>query len=196
MKYCNVLTTHDIDSNPVSIGRRDFFKLAVLGGGFTLLYATAPAYTGETDALLLSCMDYRLVDDLVTYMDGRGLKDKYDHIVLAGASAGAYHEKFAAWHETFWSHLQVAIDLHKIQKVIVIDHRDCGAYKIAVGAEHVKDPKSEYEAHAAILIPFAAKILEKYPTLAVEAHLMALDGSVEDVKLSSNHLDQIFNNPA
>ena len=78
-------------------------------------------------------MDYRLVDDLVKFMDGKGMTNKYDHVILAGASAGAMHGKFAAWHETFWSHLAVAIDLHKTHKVMIIDRRNCGAYKIALG---------------------------------------------------------------
>lgn len=34
-------------------------------------------------------MDYRLTDDTVAYMEGHGLHDKYDHVVLAGASLGA-----------------------------------------------------------------------------------------------------------
>ncbi len=148
-----------------------------------MFYSAASVHaSGKVEALLLSCMDYRLVDDLTKHMDSLGLTDKYDHVVLAGASAGASHDKFAAWHDTFWSHLQVAIDLHKISKVMIIDHRDCGAYKIAIGKEHAADPKTEYAAHAAILLPLAAKIKEKYPALGVETYLMGLDGKVEDVK--------------
>ena len=39
-------------------------------------------------------MDYRLMDDIERYMSGRGLRDKYDHIVLAGASLGAITDKY------------------------------------------------------------------------------------------------------
>ena len=163
-------------------GRRRFIKLAALGGGATLLLGRAPAYaSGSAEALLLSCMDFRLVDDLVRYMDGRGLTNRYDHIVLAGASAGATQDKFKDWQPAFWQHLQVAIDLHKIHRVIVIDHRDCGAYKIAFGAEHAADADVELAVHAAVLCKLARAIQAKYPKLAVETHLMALDGSVTAV---------------
>src|SRR5262245_58173974 len=113
--------------------RRRFLQLAALGGGASLLAAipfvpTARA-AGTTEALLLSCMDFRLMDDIERYMSGRGLRDKYDHIVLAGASLGAITHKYRAWNKTFWQHLDIAIQLHAIHTVVVLDHRDCGAYK-------------------------------------------------------------------
>jgi hypothetical protein len=173
---------HDAGLVDVQPGRRQFLKLATLGAGVTLLFGANPAAaSGGTEALLLSCMDYRLVDDFVKFMDSKGLTNKYDHVVLAGASAGAAHETFKDWHATFWSHLQVAIDLHKIHKVMVIDHRDCGAYKIAIGADHVKDPVVEFGAHAKIITALAGMIKEKHPELAFEAYLMAIDGTVEAV---------------
>jgi carbonic anhydrase len=166
------------------LGRRRFVQLAALGGGLSLLLGRAPgtAQAASTaEALLLSCMDYRLVDDVVRYMDGRGLTDNYDHVILAGASAGAVHPVFEAWHETFWQHVQAAVDLHRIKRVIVVDHRDCGAYKIALGPEHASDPATERAAHSDLLAALAAQVAERQPALAVETHLMALDGSVERI---------------
>jgi carbonic anhydrase len=182
MKDCNCIHANDLTTPELKLGRRTFLKLGVLGAGMSMFFSASPARaSGGTDALLLSCMDYRLVDDLVKFMDGKNMTDKYDHVVLAGASAGATHEKFAAWHETFWSHLQVAIDLHKIRKVMVIDHRDCGAYKIALGKDHLKDAETEREAHAKILNILAQEIHAKYPQLAIETYLMAVDGGVEEI---------------
>lgn len=69
--------------------RRNFLKLAALGGSASLLASFVPSTAqaaGGTDALLLSCMDYRLVDETERYMTGRGLRDKYDHVILAGAA--------------------------------------------------------------------------------------------------------------
>ena len=39
----------------------------------------------------------------------------------------------AKWHETFWDNLAASIGLHGIKSVIAIDHRDCGAARIAYG---------------------------------------------------------------
>src|SRR5687768_14518493 len=51
--------------------RRGFLRFAVLGGSVSLLAATSwlpeARATGGTDALLLSCMDFRLMDDIGRY---------------------------------------------------------------------------------------------------------------------------------
>ena len=39
-------------------------------------------------------------------------------------------KKFKKWHSTFIDNLSTSIKLHKINKLIVINHRDCGAAKI------------------------------------------------------------------
>lgn len=132
---------------------------------------------------MLSCMDYRLVDDLVTYMEGKHMHDEYDHVVLAGASLGVVSEKFADWHKTFWQHLDVAIKLHHIEEVIVIDHRDCGAYKLALGADAVDTPEKETAAHAKSIQDFARQVSEKHKELKVYGYLMALDGKAEEIKI-------------
>ena len=76
--------------------------------------------------------------------------------------------------------MQVAIDLHGIHKVVVIDHRDCGAYKVILGKD-LTDPKQEFEAHAAQMRSLRQDINQRHPKLEVALHLMALDGTVETV---------------
>src|SRR5690349_743840 len=104
--------------------RRTFLKLASLGAGAALFSATLPKAaraSGNVEALLLSCMDYRLVDDIARYMDGRGMTNNYDHVVLAGASLGALIDSKPDWAETFWDHVEVAKHLHHIHKIIILD---------------------------------------------------------------------------
>lgn len=173
------------ETNVLEKSRRKFLQLAALGGGVSLLASVSllpqARAAGGTDALLLSCMDFRLMDDIERYMSGRGLRDKYDHIVLAGASLGAITDKYPAWNKTFWEHLDIAIQLHSIHTVIVMDHRDCGAYKVILGPEHAQEPKKEKDTHAAQLKKLQGMINQKYPKLKVETLLMALDGQVETV---------------
>lgn len=175
------------EHEPAVLGnsRRRFLQLAALGGGASLLAVASllpeARATGQADALLLSCMDFRLMDDIERYMSGRGLRDKYDHVVLAGASLGAITDKYPAWNKTFWEHLDIAIKLHNIHTVIVMDHRDCGAYKVILGPEHTKDPKIEKDTHTAQLKKLKRMINDKHPKLEVEMLLMALDGMVEAI---------------
>src|SRR5713101_6495289 len=133
-------TVCETSSSP---GRRRFMRIALLGAGRCSGLPAVRANAAETDALLLSCMDFRLVDATERYMAGRGLRNKYDHIILAGASLGALTEKYPAWGKTFWEHLEVAIQLHKIHKVFLMDHRDCGAYKVILVEDLTKDPAKE-----------------------------------------------------
>ena len=163
--------------------RRKFLQVVALGGGVSLLTTISglpeAKAASETEALLLSCMDFRLMDEIERYMSGRGLRDKYDHVILAGASLGAVTDRYPAWNQTFWEHLDIAIKLHNINEVIILDHRDCGAYKVILGAEHAKDPIVERDTHATYLKKLKGMINDKYPKLEVETLMMTLDGKVE-----------------
>ncbi len=143
----------------------------------TFLRANAPMF-GHTDNLLLSCMDYRLVDDNEKYMAGRGLKEKYDHIVLAGASLGAFGDVKRPWHQMFLDHLEIAKKLHGIHKVIIMDHRDCGAYNEVFGAGWVTDEATETNKHQEKMNSLSSLIKRKYTDLEVETLIMSLDGTV------------------
>lgn len=153
---------------------------ALLAAGCTTPLATAPGH--GTDALLLSCMDYRLTDDTTRYFEGRGMRDRYDHVALAGASLAVVNDQHPAWGATFWDHLAVAIQLHHVHKVVILDHRDCGAYRVLLGEDFAKDPARESEIHAETLRALRSAIAEKHPDLEVEMLLMALDGSVETIR--------------
>ncbi|HEV8131974.1 MAG TPA: carbonic anhydrase [Acidobacteriota bacterium] len=170
---------------PAEQTRRTFLQLATLGGGVSLLASLLPGgvtqAAGKTEALLLSCMDYRLTHHTEQYMSSRGLREQYDHIVLAGAALGAITNKYPAWNKTFWEHLDIAIQLHNIHRVIVLDHRDCGAYKVILGEDLAKDPAKEREVHATQLKKLARLIKERHPRLEIELLLMSLDGKVEKI---------------
>ena len=167
-----------------ALSRRQFVRLASLGAGCAIVTGVGanPAQAdGSARAIMLSCMDYRLVDDLVNFMEAHDYHDAYDHVVLAGASLGVVHEAFAEWHEVFWKHVELAKELHSVTEVIVIDHRDCGAYRLALGAEMVDTPDKETAAHRDTMQEFARLVGERHPDLQVYGVLMGLDGVGENV---------------
>ena len=146
-----------------------------------------PLVAGGTDALLLSCMDYRLTDEIPDYMQNHlQMKRKYDYVILAGASLGVNNTKYPNWGKTFWEHLDTAIALHSIHEVIILDHRNCGAYKVLLGKDFPADAnaaqlKEETAFHKGQLDMLAKTIHEKYPNLEVSTLLMSLDGGVEEI---------------
>ena len=159
--------------------RRAFLKAA---GGAGLLAAfpfAAFGASGTYDAMVLSCIDPRFPEATLNYMKGRGLLGKYSQFVIAGAAIGVVAPVFKDWHKAFWDNLAATIELHRISRVVALDHRDCGAARIAYGDEKSATPQVETETHRAALMEFRKQMSERHPKLAVETGLMALDGSVE-----------------
>jgi hypothetical protein len=114
-------------------------------------------------------------------MDKLGLRDDYDRVSLAGAALGAISRDHPAWIVTFNQHLALAIELHAIRRVILLDHRDCGAYRKLLGEAAVRTPRAEFDSHAAVMRRLRARIRKAHPHLGVDLALMALDGSVETI---------------
>ncbi len=160
--------------------RRQMLGLAAGAAAFSLLPFKAQAAGGVT-ALAITCIDYRLVDDAVRFLDGKKLTNDYDQVSLAGASLAAVSDKFPEANAAFWNQLGIAKQLHNIKKVIVVDHRDCGAFKVAFGNDYKSDKAGETAQHKAVMEQVKAKLAKTHPDLQSEFYLMALDGSAERV---------------
>jgi carbonic anhydrase len=147
--------------------------------GAALATPSANAAYGESEFMLLSCMDPRLVHDVHEYMEAKKLRGEYSQVALAGGPAAAVAPSFKKWHPAIWENLGATIQLHKIKRVFGMTHRDCGAVKIAYGEAMVANPDVELQTHKAILRAFAAEVKKRHPTLGCETGIMALNGSVE-----------------
>lgn len=164
-------------------GRRRFLALAAAGAaGLGLLRSPlSVGAAGAADVLLLNCIDYRLTGYTTSYMEQQGLAQRYDQVVIAGAALAATYPGVPAWNQTFFDQLKLAIDLHGITGVTVIDHRDCGAYREFLGQDYAQDPAAETAVHSAYMNTLRQQINSLYPDLDVQLLLMALDGSVQDL---------------
>ena len=122
---------------------RRLFVRAVAIGGATLAIAPylALAAEGNYEAMVLSCIDPRIQEPVHKYTVDQNLTGKFSQFVIAGASIGVVTPAFKDWHQAFWDNLGTSIQLHHIKKVIAIDHRDCGAARIAYGEAKVANPQ-------------------------------------------------------
>jgi carbonic anhydrase len=159
--------------------RRRFLHLTAGAGLMVAFPSLAYAAEGNYDAMLVTCIDPRFPEPTIKYMQGRQMVGKYSQFTFAGASIGVVAPAFKDWSKTFWDNLAASIELHNIPKVIAMNHRDCGAAKIAYGAEAVANPTIETATHKAALMEFGKQVAERQPKLQVELGLMALDGKVE-----------------
>lgn len=160
-------------------GRRRFLHLALGAGVAAAFPSLAFAAEGNYEAMLLTCIDPRFPEPTINYMKSRAMVGKYSQFTIAGASIGVVAPAFKTWAPAFWDNLAASMQLHHIPKVIAMNHRDCGAAKIAYGADKVTNPQIETETHKAALMEFRKQVAERQPKLQVETGLMALDGKVE-----------------
>ena len=97
-------------------------------------------------AMVLSCIDPRFQNLTHNHLKKKKLTGKYSAFTIAAAAVGVTHNKFKQWHKTFYDNLATSIQLHKIEKLIVINHKDCGAAKIANGKKEFS-PVNEKKIH-------------------------------------------------
>ncbi len=160
--------------------RRYFLAIAGSAGLAAALHPLSSfAASGNYEAMVVGCIDPRLQEPVRKYLVGRQLNGKYSHFVFAGAAIGAVAPAFRDWHKAFWDNLDATIKLHNIKRVIAIDHRDCGAAKIAYGDEAVASASAETMTHRKALALFRKEVNERQSKLAVETGLMALNGKIE-----------------
>ena len=163
-----------------AFNRRRFMQAAAAGGAAAVLSPYfAFAASGNYEAMVLSCIDPRFQKPVADYMARRKLTGKYSQFVIAGAAIGVVAEPFKDWHKAFWDNLGASIQLHNIKSVIAIDHRDCGAAKIAYGDAAVGNRDTETGTHRTALAEFRKQANQKQPNLKVETMLMGLDGKVD-----------------
>jgi carbonic anhydrase len=128
-------------------------------------------------AMVLSCMDPRFQHLVHSFLKKKKLTGKYSAFTIAGAAVGVTHSKFKKWHNTFYDNLTTSIQLHKIEKLIVINHKDCGAARIANGKKEF-NPENEKKIHQNSFSKIKKEIKKRFPKLKVELNLIALDSKV------------------
>jgi len=159
-------------------------RRGILGLGFAgAVTAAFPALAagGSYEAVLFNCIDPRFTTLSWAYMAGRGMKDLYSQFVIAGGPIGVVASNFAEWQKTWWDNLAITVQLHSIKRVVGLTHRDCGAAVVAYGDRIKTDWAYETEKHTEALHTFRAQVSQRYPKLAIDTGIMALDGKVEVV---------------
>ena len=149
-------------------------------GALVQAFPALAAY-GNYEAMLVNCIDPRLTTLSWTYMAGRGFKDLYSQFIIAGGPIGIASPKFDDWHKTFWDNLAITVHLHNIKRVIGLTHRDCGAAEVAYGERIKTDWAYETQMNTEALNTFRREAGQRYPNLAVDTGIMALNGTVEVV---------------
>jgi len=114
------------------------------------------------DALIATCIDFRFQEDINKFISENFAPKTYDRVSLAG---GVFDFEYVL------KQVSISKRLHQINKVILVNHEDCGAYGEAGTAEkHSEDLKNAAE-----------KIKGQYPDLEVNTYYLHLDGTFEQI---------------
>jgi carbonic anhydrase len=132
-------------------------------------------------AMVLSCIDPRFQPIVYNYLKRKKLNGKYSSFTIAGASLGVTATKFKRWHKTFWDNIDTSIKLHQIKKLIVINHRDCGAAKIINGNKKFSSI-NETKIHKDSFKKIKKLFKKKYPKLSIELNIILLNSRIEKYK--------------
>ena len=114
----------------------------------------------QCETLVVHCIDYRLQGYLNKWLEGNFPTQSYDRVAIAGGVNDVFY---------VIRQVDVAVRLHNIEKVILINHEDCGAYGEA----------GNYERHKSDLIEAKRKIETLFPDLDVKTYYLHLDGRFE-----------------
>ena len=125
------------------------------------------------EAMVLSCIDPRFQAKVFNHLKRKKLTGKYSAFTIAGAAIGVTHKKFKKWHSTFWDNLDTSIKLHKISKLIVLNHKDCGAAKIANKKKQFNS-LIENKIHKESFVNLKKKLKKKHPNLKVSFKTLSM----------------------
>lgn len=155
------------------------------------------------NVLLISCMDLRLLDNIVHFMEHENLTNRYDQYIMAGASIGALVgsaadndelgriAEYKCWETALLHHVRLSIQLHSIKDIYILEHQHCGAYKAFMkdggGDYEVHGHEKEYEDHKKYALQLSDKLRDflttdaTEPGAAINVHgfLMDIRGNVE-----------------
>ena len=132
-------------------------------------------------AMVLSCMDPRFQPLVYSYLKRKKLTGKYSAFTIAGSAIGVTHNKFKKWHSVFIENLSTSIKLHRIEKLIVINHTDCGAAKIANGKKEFTSI-NENKIHMLSFNKLKKIIKKKFPKLKIDLNLMSINRKIKKFK--------------
>lgn len=118
-------------------------------------------------ALIATCIDYRLQDYIVKWIGKNFAPRTYDRVAFAGGVLNI---------DTVLKQITIAVNLHHIKKVVLVNHEDCGAYgKTGTPEKHEEDLKKA-----------EIKIKKLFPNLEVSLYYLHLDGTFEPLNLNAN----------
>jgi hypothetical protein len=121
-------------------------------------------------AVALTCIDFRFRKALHDFFENELNLYAVDHKANGGGVKMIVEE--GPVREWIFKNFEIAFNLHKVDRVILINHQDCGAYG---GKEAFASEEEEIRHHEVQLRHAVSAIHAKFPDKQVEAYLAMID---------------------
>lgn len=129
--------------------------------------------------VVITCIDFRFQKPTHEWLVSQNLLGDHDRVGIAGGVLNLTAPLHDEHRVLLIQQIKIAHTLHHIQKVILINHEDCGAYG---GTAAFESSKQEQAKHEEELTKAAEMIKHDFPELEVEIYFAKLDGAVERVE--------------
>ncbi len=116
----------------------------------------------NAEAIVITCIDFRLQEAINSWISENFTSKTFDRVAFAGGVKNL---------DIILGQIDIAVRLHHIKKVVLINHEDCGAYGEAGTAEK----------HAEDLRTAKNRIKEIHSDLNIETFYLHLDGTFEPI---------------
>jgi hypothetical protein len=131
----------------------------------------------ETEILVIHCGDYRFQAAFHEFLNaGLKLNENYDLMVIPGGPLSLtlfeYLPKFS-W--VSWKWLRFFVEIHRIKRLILIQHQDCGFYKTMPA--HLHDSAEPRERQEQDLGRVRKTMKKDFPNLNVEFYYAGWDAT-------------------
>jgi carbonic anhydrase len=130
----------------------------------------------SVDTVVVSCSDFRFRPMIANWIEKRF--GEADLVAMPGASKAVLEV------DGIKRNIETLVGLHKIKKIVIVDHMDCSAYG---GSEAFDwDPTAEVGLHYQKLSEAKEELLKTFPTLEVGVFLLGIEGELAPIGQSLN----------
>lgn len=130
------------------------------------------------EALVLCCIDFRFHEGFLDKVRTELGIESFDLVALAGGAKNLANPEKEFFREVVLRNIEISVKLHKIKKVILTNHIDCGAYG---GSKSFGSREEEINFHKTELSRARHIVRKQFPTLDTLVYLVYKEGS--EVKL-------------
>ena len=115
-------------------------------------------------ALIIHCMDFRLMKPIYEYLEKQNLVGDCDQVVVAGAVKAIAENPDSPEAAILLKQIRLSRDLHGMQTLILMHHTDCGAYG---GHAAFDSPEEERDAHISAMRKTRDEVNKRIPGLEI-----------------------------